>query len=369
LGKLAGFIKFIPETAVFFQLLIMKRKKFIGGLMAATGIPVFARAMVKGAVQMESGYPVNIIPKIPPYLKKGDTIGICCPAGFITAEEILPAVLKLKEWGFEIKTGSSVGKRDFTFGGTDEERLMDFQQMLDDKTIKAILCARGGYGSVRIIDKMDFTKFVLQPKWIVGFSDVTVLHSHLIKNFGIASIHSKMCNSFPGDWAKADAMQIETIDSINKCLLGQKMKYTFMANENNRQGKASGTLTGGNLKTIETLAGSKSDIGTEGKILFVEDTGEYLYSIDRMFWNLKRSGKLDKLAGLIIGGFKIKPADTPEEEFGKNIYDIVLEKTKQYKYPVCFDFPVGHQKNNFALKCGVKHNLMVDAAGCALWEN
>jgi muramoyltetrapeptide carboxypeptidase len=306
--------------------------------------------------------------KIPPYLKKGDTIGITCPAGFITLEDIQPAVTKMKEWGFEIKLGTTVGKKDFTFGGTDEERLQDFQQMLDDKNIKAIICARGGYGAVRIIDQLDFKKFITKPKWIIGFSDVTVLHSHLNKNFNIASIHSKMCNSFPADWGKAEPVQIETIESIKKCLLGEKMEYNTVPNEKNKTGLAEGILIGGNLKTLETLAGSKSDINTDGKILFVEDTGEYLYSIDRMFWNLKRSGKLSKLKGLIIGGFKTKPADTPEEEFGKNLFDIVLEKIGAHNYPVCFDFPVGHQKNNFALKCGVRHRLNIELSKVNLKE-
>jgi muramoyltetrapeptide carboxypeptidase len=341
----------------------MKRKKFIQSILP--GVALLQPASVWAA--QKKGEEESVMIK-PPYLKKGDIIGITCPGGFITMEDILPAVTKIKEWGFEIKIGNTVGKKDFSFGGTDEERLADFQQMLDDKTIKAIMCARGGYGAVRIIDKIDFKKIVTKPKWIIGFSDITVMHSHLNKNFGVASIHSKMCNSFPSDWSKAEPIQIETIESIQQCLTGQKMNYTITPNEKNKTGTAEGVLIGGNLKTLETLAGSKSDINTDGKILFVEDTGEYLYSIDRMFWNLKRSGKLNKLKALIIGGFKIKPADTPEEEFGKNIYEIVLEKVAAYNYPVCFDFPVGHQKNNFALKCGVKHRLTVTPSNCTLKE-
>ena len=340
----------------------MNRKHFLSSI-----IPLSAVLTATGSTALidEPDMPF----KIPPYLKKGDTIGITCPAGYITLQEIQPAITKMQEWGYAIKIGDTVGKRDFTFGGTDEERLKDFQQMLDDKTIKAIMCARGGYGAVRIIDGIDFKKFVLHPKWIIGFSDVTVIHAHLNKNFGIASIHSKMCNSFPDDWSKAEPVQIETIESIQKCLAGEKMKYTAIPNEKNKPGIADGILIGGNLKTLETLAGSKSDITTDGKILFVEDTGEYLYSIDRMFWNLKRTGKLSKLKGLIIGGFKVKPSEDPAEEFGKNTYEIVLEKIKEYNYPVCFDFPVGHQKNNFALKCGVKHKLSITAAAVSLTES
>ena len=337
----------------------MNRKKFISSIM-----PLAVTFTNVAAVQNNDP---DVRPVIPAHLKKGDTIGITCPAGFITPEEIEPAINKLTEWGFEIIIGNTVGKRDFTFGGTDEERLNDFQQMLNDKKIKAILCARGGYGMVRIIDKIDFKQFELRPKWIIGFSDITVIHSHLNRNYGIASIHSKMCNSFPDDWSLAEPVQKETIESIRKCLMGEKMMYPIIPNANNKTGIATGELIGGNLKTIESLAGSKSDIVTKNKILFVEDTGEYLYSIDRMFWNLQRSGKLSNLAGLIIGGFKIKK-DDEGEAFGKTLEEIVLEKVTDYNYPVCFDFPVGHQKNNFALKCGVKHKLFLKKDNCYLEE-
>jgi muramoyltetrapeptide carboxypeptidase len=305
--------------------------------------------------------------KIPRYLKKGDTIAITSPAGYITLAEIQPAILKLKEWGFNVKIGTTIGKRDFTFGGTDAERLIDFQQLIDDESVACILCARGGYGFVRLIDSLNFKKFIKKPKWIIGFSDITVLHSHIHANTGIASIHSKMCNSFPEDWSKAEEVQKDSIESIRKCLVGEKMKYTIVPNTKNKTGIAQGELVGGNLKTLESLTGSKSDIITDGKILFVEDTGEYLYSIDRMFWNLKRTGKLNKLAGLIIGGFKVKKDDVGEE-FGKTLEDIVLEKVAAFNYPVCFDFPVGHQKNNLALKCGVVHKLSVHLNECMLNE-
>jgi muramoyltetrapeptide carboxypeptidase len=338
----------------------MKRKHFLSSL-----LPLAATftAVAKGKTSIDNDSPVTI----PPYLKHGDTVGICCPAGFIIVEDIQPALLKLTEWGFNARVGSTIGKKDFTYGGTDEERLNDLQQMLDDKSIKAILFARGGYGGVRIIDRVDFKKFKKDPKWIIGFSDATVFHSHINENYRVATIHSKMCNSFPADWNNAEPQQKETIESINTCLKGEKMRYLFTPNEKNRTGLATGELVGGNLKTLESLAGSGSDIHTKNKILFVEDTGEYLYSIDRMFWNLKRSGKLEKLKGLIIGGFKVKPDDAGSE-FGKTVEEIVLEKVAGYKYPVCFDFPVGHQKNNFALKCGALHTLGVHLNECRLTE-
>ncbi len=338
----------------------MNRKHFIASI-----IP-FAAAFTTETKTKSEEEP-KMLYKIPPYLKPGDIIGITSPAGFITLEELQPALLKLKEWGFNAVIGSTIGKRDFTFGGTDAERLQDLQQMLDDKNIKAILFARGGYGAVRIIDQLDFTLFKKNPKWLIGFSDVTVLHSHLNRNCNVASIHSKMCNSFPDDWSLAERVQKESIESIRQCLLGEKMSYTAISNINNKPGLTTGSLVGGNLKTLESLTGSSSDISTKNKILFVEDTGEYLYSIDRMFWNLKRSGKLAQLKALIIGGFKIKKDDAGEE-FGKTLEEIVLEKVKEYNYPVCFDFPVGHQKNNVALKCGVQHSIEVNSISVSLKE-
>lgn len=342
----------------------MKRKEFLGSTAS-----LFAAVTLPGVIsRSETGNAENdSLPIVPPHLKKGDIIGITSPAGYITVEEIQPSLKLIESWGYKVRIGETIGKRDFTFGGTDDERAKDLQRMLDDKSIKAIMCARGGYGAVRIIDKLKWEKFKVHPKWVIGFSDVTVMHSHIHKNLGIASIHSKMCNSFPEDWAKADSVQVETINSIQKALIGEKMKYSIHYNERNKPGTATGTLIGGNLKTLESLAGSQSDIKTAGMILFVEDTGEYMYSIDRMFWNLKRSGKLAQLKGLILGGFKVK-VDNDGEDFGKILEDVVLEKVMEYNYPVCFDFPVGHQKNNFALKCGVKHKLIVQPQQCTLTE-
>ena len=339
----------------------MKRKNFIQssiGALTATylpALPIFKT--IKDETLFVS----------PAFLKTGDIIGITAPAGYITTGEIRSAVQKMESWGYRIQIGETIDKRDFTFGGTDEERTKDFQKMLDNPKIKAIMCARGGYGVVRIIDKLNWEKFKTKPKWIIGFSDVTVFHSHLNKNFGIASIHSKMCNSFPDDWSLAEPIQIETIESIQLALSGKKMKYSAVSNPQNKLGIADGVLIGGNLKMLETLAGTKSDINSAGKILFVEDTGEYMYNVDRMFWNLKRTGKLSQLKGLIVGGFKIK-VDEDSDDFGKTLQDVVLEKVKAYHYPVCFDFPVGHQRNNYALKCGVRHRLNVSASEVTLKE-
>ncbi|WP_447640536.1 MULTISPECIES: S66 peptidase family protein [Chitinophagaceae] len=305
---------------------------------------------------------------IPPYLKPGDTIGVTSPSGSITLEEIEPAVTLMKSWDFQIETGRTIGKKDGTFGGTDAERITDFQYMLNNPRIKAIMCARGGYGVVRIIDQIDFSHLRKEPKWIIGFSDITVFHSHILTNYKVATIHSKMCNSFPNEWATAEPLRQDTILSIQRALLGQAMQYSAPPNPSNRFGSAKGQLIGGNLRSLENLAGTDSEMDTKGKILFLEEVDEPLYNIDRMFWNLKRTGRLDNIAGLIIGGFKIKPDEPGDDKFSLNLEQIVLEKVEGTDYPICFDFPVGHQINNFALKCGCEHLLNVTQSGTTLSE-
>lgn len=298
---------------------------------------------------------------IPPYLQKGDLIGICSPAGYVRMEEIEGAMVQLRAWGLELVIGESIGKRHGTFGGTDQERKEDLQQLIRNPQVKAIMCARGGYGLIRIVDEIDFTPLLHHPKWIIGFSDVTVLHSHFSGQVPIASVHAKMCTSFPEPGATADPEQLATIESIRQVLFNESFSYPVAPHPANRTGYAKAPLVGGNLKTLETLSGSKSAIDARGRILFLEDTGEYAYSVDRMLWNLKRSGVLDNLAGLVIGGFKIKPADPSTDEFGKDLVEMVLEKVQHLSYPVCFQFPVGHQRNNYALRCGVAHELRVEA--------
>jgi muramoyltetrapeptide carboxypeptidase len=347
----------------------MKRKHFLSSLLTVgAGAALPLESMSARRAPGESKFVKPLPPRIPDYLSTGDTIGITCPAGFITSKEIEPAIRQIETWGFKVKIGATVDKKDFSFGGTDAERTADLQQMIDDPGLKAILCARGGYGAVRIVDRLDLSGLSNYPKWIIGFSDITVLLCHIHRNLNMAAIHSKMCNSFPDDWSKAEPVQIDSILSIRQALTGQAIQYPAVIHEKNRTGIAEGLLVGGNLKTLETLSGTRSDIDTVGKILFVEDTGEYLYSIDRMFWNLERTGKLAGLQGLIVGGFKIKP-DDPGEEFGRSLYDIILERVRAYNFPVAFDFPVGHQKNNYALKHGMSYRLTVTAEKVTLEDH
>lgn len=341
----------------------MDRKRFLQN----TALLSSAFVSVRAASRLLPGSGETTGHLQPRELKQGDWVGITSPAGYISEKEVAPAVERLQEWGFRVRLGKTIGKRHFSFGGTDEERASDFQDMLDDQSLTAILCARGGYGFVRIIDRLQFDRFRQYPKWVVGFSDITVLHSHIHRHAGIASLHAKMCNSFPENWEAAEPEQRASILTIRDALYGKKLEYSIASHPQNRQGVSQGMLIGGNLKTLESLSGSGSDVSTDGRILFVEDTGEYLYSIDRMFWNLKRCHKLERLAGLIVGGFRIKP-DLPGEEFGQDLQQIVWEKVGEYGYPVCFDFPVGHQKYNVALKCGAVHRLEITDSQTLLRE-
>jgi len=300
--------------------------------------------------------------KTPPYLQKGDTIGIVCPAGAMPVEKVSECIRVLNEdWGFTTRVGKTVGNMYNYFSGTDEERLADFQEMLDDDTVKAVLCARGGYGLGRIIDKIDFKKFKKQPKWIIGFSDITVLHSHLYSNYYISSLHAPMAAAF-----NEDGYKNEFVLSLKNALEGKKLKYSCPVHEFNRKGEAVGELVGGNLALLAHLVGTDSDIKTRGRILFIEDTGEYLYNIDRMLHQLKRSGKLSRLAGLIIGGFT--DCKDTERPFGKTAFEIIMDIVKEYDYPICFDFPVSHTDRNYALKTGVGYKLKVTKSKVSLEE-
>jgi muramoyltetrapeptide carboxypeptidase len=300
--------------------------------------------------------------KIPPYLQKGDTIGIVCPAGYMLAEKAQACIHTFQEWGYQVKTGKTVGGESQTyFSGTDEERLNDFQQMLDDDEVKAVLCGRGGYGTGRIIDQLDFKKFIKQPKWIIGYSDITVLHSHLYSNYYISSLHAPMAGAFNNEGYKN-----EYVLSLKNALEGKKIKYAVPVHAFNKKGEAIGELIGGNLALLAHLVGTDSDIKTRGRILFIEDVGEYSYNVDRMLHQLKRSSKLSKLAGLIIGGFTdMKDTERP---FGQTVFEIIQDIIKEYDYPVCFDFPVSHSDSNYALKVGVGYKLKVGKSKVTLEE-
>lgn len=299
---------------------------------------------------------------LPPYLQKGDTIGIVCPAGFMAAEKAQTCIHTLQEWGYRVQAGKTLGGNSSTyFSGTDEERLADLQQMLDDSSIKAILFGRGGYGTGRIIGRISFKKFKKHPKWIIGYSDITVLHSHLYSNYDISSLHSPMAAAFNEEGFKNDYVL-----SLKAALEGKKAMYNVDGHAQNREGEVTGELVGGNLSLLAHLTGTDSDIKTKGRILFLEDVGEQLYNIDRMLHQLKRSGKLSKLAGLIYGGFT-ETKDT-ERPFGKTIDEILQEAVSEYDYPVCYNFPVSHSDRNYALKIGAEYNLRVKTSGVTLAE-
>lgn len=289
----------------------------------------------------------------PPYLKKGNTIGITCPAGFMDAARAQTCIETLQQWGFEVMVGKTLGSASTNyFSGTDEERRDELQAMLDDQDIHAILFGRGGYGMSRIIDGLDFKQFKKHPKWLIGFSDITVMHCHLATRLKTASIHAPMAAAF-NDGGSMN----EYVQSLKKMMLGKKNNYTCPANPLNRTGKASGELTGGNLTLFANMIGTASEPYTNNKVLFLEDIGEYIYSSDRLMMQLKRAGKLDKLAGLIIGGFTdMKDTERP---FGKTIYESIHELVKDYNYPVCFGFPVSHEKENYALKVGGNYELNI----------
>jgi muramoyltetrapeptide carboxypeptidase len=298
----------------------------------------------------------------PPYLKKGDTIGIVAPAGYMPIEKMQACIETLDHWGYNVELGPTTHSHSTNyFSGTDEERLADLQQMLDSKKISAILCARGGYGISRIIDRLDFKKFRKNPKWVIGFSDITVLHSHLYANYKIASFHAPMAAAFND--GEADNPYIL---SIRDALEGRKATYECNGGPFNKSGVAEGQLVGGNLTLLAHLIGTPSEVSTKNRILFLEDVGEYLYNIDRMLVHLKRAGKLERLAGLVIGGFT--DCKDTERPYGKQVYEIIHEQVEEFDYPICFGFPVSHEKNNVALKIGGSYELTVKEVDVCLRE-
>jgi muramoyltetrapeptide carboxypeptidase len=299
----------------------------------------------------------------PPYLQKGDTIAITCPAGYMATEKTAVCVEKLKADGYKVIVSKITvgGKSKNYFSGTDKERASELQKYLDDKNVKAILCGRGGYGTGRIIDALDFTKFVQHPKWIIGFSDITLLHSHIFTNYKIATLHAPMAAAF----ANKDHNPANVV-SLLSSLKGNKNNYQVQPNKLNKLGEAKGKLVGGNIALLANAIGTPSDINTKNCILFIEDIGEQLYAIDRMLYQLKRSGKLKNLAALVVGDFTdMQDTDRP---FGKTIYEIINDIVAEYNYPVCYNFIVGHGNENVALKVGLKYVLTVDKKNTNLVE-
>jgi len=298
---------------------------------------------------MNKNHVTSISPLVPPTLKKGDKIAITCPAKKLP-NPMTDAISLLQTWGLELVLGETVNASYHQFAGNDDLRAGDMQRFIDDDSIKAIIAARGGYGVIRMIDKVDFSHFAKNPKWVVGFSDITVLHAHLFTNYGAQTIHGQMPVNIPD----ASARSLET---LRKALFGEELIYKFESNSRNRDGEASAVLIGGNLSLLVAISGSVSDLDYTGKILFIEDVGEYLYSTDRMIRMLKRAGKLEHIAGLIVGAFTdVKDNDIP---FGQTIPEIIMEVVKEYDYPVCFDFPAGHIPDNCTLILGKQLALSV----------
>jgi muramoyltetrapeptide carboxypeptidase len=297
---------------------------------------------------------INFVSKIirmitPPYLKKGHKIGIVAPARKIAKEEIQFAIDTFEKWGLEVVLGKNLFESNNQYSGSDEQRAEDLQKMLDDPSVRAIISARGGYGTIRIVDRLNFKQFQEKPKWLIGYSDLTVLHSHIHQKFEIETIHGTMPVNFHKD--------AESVHTLKQMLFGERITYSVSAHALNRKGRTEEIVTGGNLSLLYALKGSCSGISTSGKILFIEDLDEYLYHIDRMVISLKRAGKFSHLAGLIVGGMSdMKDNSVP---FGKNAEQIIADAVKEYDFPVCFGFPVGHGVKNLALVLGRKVKLTV----------
>ncbi|CAL2102505.1 Muramoyltetrapeptide carboxypeptidase [Tenacibaculum sp. 190130A14a] len=284
--------------------------------------------------------------KTPPYLAKGDTIAIVAPAGILkNRKHVIDKAKELAEsWGLKVVYGEHMFNQNHHFAGTDEERCEDFQKALDNPNIKAIWSARGGYGSVRILDRLDFTKFLERPKWIIGYSDITAFHNH-IHNLGVETLHAMMGTSMQDQVTDIE----HTITTFKKALFGEGLSYKIPSSKYNRKGNVQGELVGGNIAILASMLGSNSQISTKGKILFIEEIGEYKYSIDRMLQSLKRAGYFNGVKGIVVGDMtKIKKNTTP---WGSSIEQLVLDVVPE-DIPVLFDFPAGHEPDNRALIMG-----------------
>jgi len=290
----------------------------------------------------------------PPYLKAGDTVAIVAPSGILKNREgeIQQAVSLLKKWGLNSVVGKHVFSKDDHFAGTDEQRCEDFQNALDNPKISAIWCARGGYGTVRILDKLDFTKFKKKPKWLIGYSDITALHNQF-HNQGYQSLHALMCVSLTKD---LDDIK-ETVYTFKSAIFGNPVDYTLEGSKYNKAGNTSGQLVGGNLTLLHTMLGSETSIDTSGKILFIEEIGEYKYHIDRMLQSLKRAGYFKKCKGLIVGDMSKMRKNTTL--WGTSVEQLILDALAEYDFPIAFNMPAGHEKDNRAMVFGKAIELKV----------
>lgn len=298
--------------------------------------------------------------KYPPYLTPGATIAIVCPAGFMPAEKATSCIRTLKRWGYKTIKGKTLGGRSKTyFSGTDEERLADLQCFLDDPNVDAILFGRGGYGTTRLLESIDWRGFRQKPKWLIGFSDITVLHGFVQSKLKTASIHGPMTGAFNHD----EGINRFTL-SLKDSLEGKPVHYRSASTHYDCSGKAKAPVIGGNLCLLAHAIGGMADMDTKGNILFIEDVGEQLYNIDRMMIQLKRAGKLKGLKGLIVGSFSDgKDTDRP---YGKTAYQIIDEHVREFRYPKCYGFPIGHEKENVAIILGKTYRFEVNENGATL---
>lgn len=295
----------------------------------------------------------------PPYLKIGDTVAIVAPSGILKNrnDEVEQAVALLESWGLHAIVGKHVFSKADHFAGTDDERCEDFQKALDDPKVSAIWCARGGYGTVRILDKLDYTAFKKHPKWIIGYSDITALHNQ-IHNEGYQSIHALMCVSLTKDLNDIKA----TLETFKSTIFGNPVNYTLEGSNYNRVGVASGQLVGGNLTMLHTMLGSKTSLDMSGKILFIEEIGEYKYHIDRMLQSLKRAGYFDNCKGVIVGDMSKLRKNTTL--WGTSVEQLVLDALADYNFPIAFNMPAGHEQDNRAMVLGkvVELNVKKDSS-------
>ncbi|MGB4655186.1 MAG: LD-carboxypeptidase [Bacteroidales bacterium] len=287
----------------------------------------------------------------PAYLKTNDTVAIVAPAGNIANIDIDSAINIIKDWGFNVVEGKHLRESYFKYSGTVQQRTSDLQSMLDDPNIKAIFCARGGYGTIEVIDNLKFDAFVKNPKWIVGYSDITALHAHINNVLQVETIHAIM----PSQYSNPEAE--EAVNALKDALFGKPVAYKIESSLYNKKGEAYGNLTGGNLSVLYALNSNPEDVPQLDSILFIEDVGEHLYHIDRMLINFKRSGKLSRFKGVIVGGFTDLKED--EKTFGKNVNQIILQHLENYDIPVCFNFPAGHFFRNMPLIMGRNITLSV----------